>query len=94
MVLEMGGERHTLFVTPKYYRYLRYVTIAATSSYSCQIDFIEMPFYRGTKTTIGISVVAIVTDLWRHLTYKLRGAWHRVYVDAQRRVFTAMVTNC
>ena len=28
------------------------------------------------STTVGNSIVAMVTDLWHHLTYNLRGAWH------------------
>ena len=31
------------------------------------------------KTRVGNFVVAMVTDLWGHLTYYLRGAWHTVY---------------
>ena len=31
------------------------------------------------RTTVGNSIAAMVTDLSRHLTYNLRGAWHTVY---------------
>ena len=29
--------------------------------------------------TVGNSIVAMVTDLWRHLTYTSSGAWHTMY---------------
>ena len=40
-----------------------------------------MSFCQGTilGTTVGNSVVSVLTHLWRHLTYDFRGAWHTVY---------------
>ena len=31
------------------------------------------------STTFGYSLVAVVTDMYCHLTYNSRGAWHTVY---------------
>ena len=31
------------------------------------------------STTVGYSLVAVITELCCHLTYDSRGAWHRVY---------------
>ena len=31
------------------------------------------------STTAGNSIVAVMTDLWHHLTYNSMGAWHTMY---------------
>ena len=52
------------------------VIIATTSSYCYHSDVIETSFCQGLTTTVGYIIVAMVTDLWRHLTYDSKGAWH------------------
>ena len=34
---------------------------------------------KALSTTVGNSIVAMVTGIWHHITYDLRGAWHTVY---------------
>ena len=31
------------------------------------------------STTVANSIVAMIKEPWRRLTYNLRGAWHTVY---------------
>ena len=44
-------------------------------------DVIGIPFCHGNtlSTTVGYSLVAMVTELCCHLTYELRRAGHKVY---------------
>ena len=51
--------------------------------YIVQIDVqVKSPRCHSAKVlspSVCISMVAMVTGLWRHLTYNSRGAWHTVY---------------
>ena len=48
-----------------------YIDFILTSSGSHAVEIL--------RTQVRNSIVAMVTDLWCHLTYNLRGAWHTVY---------------
>ena len=49
----------------------------------CYIDFkltsSGCHSFKVLGTTVGYSLFAMVTGLWCHLTYNLRGAWHTLY---------------
>ena len=55
-------------------------TTATESSCWCQSDVIETSFCQGIKHNIWFSIVALITHVWRHLTYNSRGAWHTLYM--------------
>ena len=58
-------------------------------SYSISRDFLKIVLFRVVdsghhyvkvlSTTVSNSIVAMVTYLWRHLTYNLRASWHTLY---------------
>ena len=35
--------------------------------------------HKALRATVSYSIIAMVTDVCRHITYDSRGAWHTVY---------------
>ena len=46
-----------------------FLLLSTMASYLLQSDVIGMPFCQGTKPAVVFSLVAMVTDLYCHLTY-------------------------
>ena len=55
------------------------VTVATMTAYWFRNDVIGMSFCQVLSTTVGYSLVVMVTDLLCHLTNNSRGAWLVVY---------------